>query len=262
MMKRGIVPVVLSGAAEDEDFDPSSVTGLVRDWDFADTTKLYTDIAHTTSVTADGDPIGSIVDGVGGTVYLTASGDDTTRPTYETGIQNGLSVARFDGSNDYLSNATAITADASQTIFLVVKKRGAVSGTGQVLMYGTSSSQLYTDSDSPSTTGYNWYANSAPAEVAIGTTPTNWNILAFKVTSAAAMAVYANGGAAAASFDPHDDITTTTNLAFGAQSGGTLPGDYDIGRILVYSAALSDADLNTVFSGLGTLWDITVSAVS
>jgi hypothetical protein len=259
----GVAFPMASGGGGAAAFSPSSIAGYARDWNFADATKLYTDIAHTTSVTADGDPIGAIVDGVGGAVYLVAPGDNTTRPTYETNIQNGLSVGRFDGSNDYLSGT--ITADASQTIFVIAKKTAAVGGTGKVVWSlnatGTRAC-LYTDSDSPSGTGYNYYASAADAETAIGGTPTDWNIIAMRYATVSDIKIYFNGGAAAASFDPHDNYSTATTLFLAAQSDTTLPGDYDIGRVLVYSAALSNTDLDSLFSYLGTLWNITVTPVS
>jgi hypothetical protein len=251
------------GGADPAPFDPSSVAGLSRDWNFADATKMYKEIAHTNVVTADGDTIGAILDTAGGTVYLTAPADNTTRPLYKTNIQNGLSVMRCDGSNDYIGNAAAITADASQTIFIVVKKRGALVGTAQKLLCLAPTMQVFTDSDNPSPTGYNYYGTDDGGDVyAIGGTPTDWNILAFKYTSAADLKVYINGGAAALSGNPHDDYATSTALTLGAMSDTTGPGDYDIGRVLVYSGALSDANLNIVFSGLGSLWNITVTPVS
>jgi hypothetical protein len=259
----GVAFPMASGGGGAAAFSPSSIAGYSRDWNFADATKLYTDIAHTTSVTADGDPIGSIVDGVGGTVYLAAPADNTTRPTYETGIQNGLSVARFDGSNDYLTNVTAITADASQTIFIVAKKRGAISSTTHKLLCMTATMQVFTDSDDVSPTGYNYFGNDGGVAVfAIGGVPTDWNILAFKYTSAADLKVYINGGAAALSDNPQNDYATATNITLGAYTDGSGNGDFDIGRVLVYSGALSTTDLDYIFSGLGTIWNISVTATS
>jgi hypothetical protein len=240
-------------------FDPSSIAGYSRDWNFADITKLFQDVLHTTPVTADGDPIGSIVDGVGGTVYLAAPADDTTRPTYETGIQNGLSVGRFDGSNDYLSGAGSILADASQTIIIVLKERSAPSSTARGVLAFDANNIIYTDTDSG--TGFNYYRNEAAGVVDLGGTPANWNILVLKYASAAAVTRYINGGAGS-TFDPNDGYATATALNLGSDNAGGAPGDFDIGRVLIYSAALSNTDLDYIISGLGTLWDIAVTPVS
>jgi hypothetical protein len=250
-----------AGGGAAASFDPSTVSGYARDWNFADVTKLYTDIGHTTPVTADADTIGSIVDGVGGTVYLAAPADNTTRPLYKTNIQNGLSVGRFDGSNDALFNATAVTADASQTIFLILKKRSAASGVSQDPFSMALNAQLFTDTDAG--TGYLFFSETTGATgIDIGGTVTNWNILALKFTSVSDLKVYVNGGAPV-SADPHADYATATHLSLGAYIDNTTnPGDWDIGRVLVYSAALSTTNLDYLFSGLGTLWDIAVTPTS
>jgi hypothetical protein len=253
-----IVPVLLSGSAAAPSFDPSIVAGLSRDWNFASIAGLWTDLGQETPVTADGDTIGSVESQVGGG-SLGAPADDTRRPTYKTNIQNGLSVGRFDGSNDYLTNATAITADASQTIFIVAKKTTAASSDTRVLLAMNANASVFTDTDL--IVGHAYYRDSGSNPVSLTGTPNAWNIIAIKYTSTASVSVYVNGGAAN-TFDPDDSYSTATLLSLGANSAAAQFGDYDIGRVLIYSAALSDADLNTVFSGLGTLWNITVTPVS
>jgi hypothetical protein len=192
---------------------------------------------------------------------LNAPADDTTRPTYKTNIQNGLSVGRFDGSNDALFSAAAITADASQTIFIVLKKRSAASGVSQDPFSMALNAQLFTDTDAG--TGYLFFSETTGATgIDIGGTVTNWNILALKFTSVSDLKVYVNGGAPV-SADPHADYATATHLSLGAYIDNTTnPGDWDIGRVLVYSAALSTTNLDYLFSGLGTLWDIAVTPTS
>jgi hypothetical protein len=235
-------------------FDPSTVTGYARDWNFADATKLYTDIAHTTPVTADADPIGAIEDTAGSGVYLLAPGNDN-RPAYKTAIQNGQSVGRVDGSNDRLQAIGGISADTSQTIFIVARKRSAASSTGMYFWFETANASIYVDTDN--SPGFH-YANTPTA---LGGTVNNWNIVCLKVTSAASLTAYINGGAGT-TLDPHDDVTTATDLYLGASDGGAAPGDWDFGRVLIYSGALSDTDNDYITSGLGTLWNISTTTVS
>jgi hypothetical protein len=257
-MPTNLQKILMGGGAAAAAFDPSTVTGYSRDWNFADITKIYTDTAGTILATTDGDPIGAILCSAGSTIKLAAAAD-TNRPTYETGIQNGLSVARFDGSDDLLRNLTGITADASQTVFLVARKNSAPAAATKAALSITLTAFLFTNTAVG--TGYCYGQNEAAGNVAIGGTPANWNIIALKYTSAASLSVYINGGAAT-TFDPHDSYATGTDFWFGAKLDGSADGDYDIGRALVYSAALADADMNTVFSGLGALWGITVTPVS
>jgi hypothetical protein len=249
--RRGLAPSGGVAAA----FDPSSVAGLWRDWNFADVTKLFTDVAHTTPVTADADTIGAVLDTAGSGVYLVAPADDTTRPLYKTAIQNSLSVARLDGSNDRFQAVGGISADTSQTIFIVARKRSAASSTGMYFWFETASASIYVDTDN--SPGFTY----ASAQTALGGTVNNWNIVCLKVTSAASLTAYINGGAGT-TLDPHDDVTTATDLYLGASDGGAAPGDWDFGRVLIYSGALSDTDNDYITSGLGTLWNISTTTVS
>jgi len=53
---------------------------------------------------SDNDPIDTWPDSSGNGIDLTQT--STARPLYKTGIVNGLPVARFDGSNDYMSSGS------------------------------------------------------------------------------------------------------------------------------------------------------------
>lgn len=79
---------------------PQTTKGVWLWYDFSDATKLYTDAAMTTNVSADGNVIGG-VDEYGSAFDVTQSTTDN-KPLYKTGVVNNLSVARFDDSNDYL----------------------------------------------------------------------------------------------------------------------------------------------------------------
>lgn len=70
-------------------FSPSDITGLVR-WGKADSLSL-----------SNNDPVSSYTDqsGVGNHFVNTL----TERPTFKTGVQNGLAAVQFDGSNDFLT---------------------------------------------------------------------------------------------------------------------------------------------------------------
>lgn len=88
-------------------------------YDFGDPSLLFVD-AGITPVSSDGDSIYQASDKSGNGNHLTQT-TVGVRPTYKTGIQNGLSVGRFDGINDVMLSALAqITGD--KTIFLTYRK--------------------------------------------------------------------------------------------------------------------------------------------
>lgn len=107
-MVHGPVVPELTGVVE---WTPASLfqNGEAGAWyDPSDLTTLFQDAAGTTPVTADGDPVGLMMDksGNGQSVAQTAS---TRRPTYRTdGTKHWL---EFDGDNDFLTGAPTAAFD-------------------------------------------------------------------------------------------------------------------------------------------------------
>jgi hypothetical protein len=119
---------------------PRNVGGLVAWYDFSNPTTLFTDAARTTLVASDADLIAGVTDLSGKGNHLSQT-TEASRPLYKTGIQNGLSVARFDGSNDSLSddNVSSIPApDESDLTLIVVFQRTTGVVTGDLVNYGSS----------------------------------------------------------------------------------------------------------------------------
>jgi hypothetical protein len=100
LLRRGAAPT----------FSPASVGGLVEWHDASALTGL-----------ADGDPVASWTDRSTSGIPATQA-TSSKRPTYKTGIQNGLPVVRFDGVDDVLAAGTAVTVG---TVFAVAKYSAA-----------------------------------------------------------------------------------------------------------------------------------------
>ena len=85
-------------------FSPLDIAGLQLWLDGSDIATLFQDSAKTTPVTSDGDVVGAMADKSGnGNDVVEAT--TANKPIYKTGIENGKSVVRFDGTDDKLTSA-------------------------------------------------------------------------------------------------------------------------------------------------------------
>lgn len=89
-----------------------------------------TGASATTPAAADADPVGTWLDQSGNGRHVVAA-TDAKRPSRKDGIQNGLPIARFDGSDDYLEH-NAYARTAPRTLYVVFKQRAWTSNSGIV----------------------------------------------------------------------------------------------------------------------------------
>lgn len=206
----------------------------------------------------DADPVATWTDSSSqGNNATQATG--TKQPAYKTNIINGLGIVRFDGTTDFLAGST--TASATRHLFILVRKATAA-GAASKSAFGLGAAgyaQMFTDTDNG--TGYSWYANSIDNVSHFGGIATNWNLIELKFASGASLIPYINGAAGAA-INPRDghaaeDYDTVTTYALGAgTSNGGAEGDYDIGEVLLYDTALSDANRGLVETYLFNKWAV------
>jgi hypothetical protein len=234
-------------------FAPTDLSGLVL-WLKADTLALN-----------DGDAVGSWADSSGnGNTASQAAG--ASKPTYKAGIINSLPVVRFDGSNDYLTvTRNAGLEPAAITIFALIRATTPPANfsyvASKVLTAGASASYALNVSGASAlrcfgnfaTTGEVFAGQTIPAAV--------WAISPARITCMKAdgskLYLYYDGGVAG------DGVTAAGNLVYdandlkiGSYDGASLFMAFDLGELLIYNSALSDADRWSVNKYLGTRWAI------
>jgi hypothetical protein len=167
-------------------------------------------------------------------------GTTANQPTVATGVIDGLSAVLFDGANDYLG--TTLAADITRTVFIVAKQAVGSAGDAWLMQFGSANAIVRSNAGA----SWTWDRNQALADVTIGGTTTNWNLIELKFTSTAQMDTWLNS-ASHQTFDP-DDSFNTTNIQIGANASGsgTQPFHGWVAEMLVYDSALSDADRGKV----------------
>ena len=231
-----------------------TISGLKAWYDFSDTATLWQDTGRTSPITADAQTIKGVTDKSGTAVHLSEA---TNPPTFKSAIQNGLSVGRFDGTNDILAAGAPASTTVVYTMFTVQKlsvlggathdffaNGGAADGYGMRANTGNTRCVVHSGvaekSDNPANT-------------------TTWEIwVALHTTGATTF--YLNGGTAialtSAAANPN---VPTTGTALGALTGGSNFAGLDFAECILYNSQLSLANVNLVGPYLGSKWGITWS---
>lgn len=225
-------------------FSPPDIAGLQLWHDATDITTLWQDDGRTTQVASDADPVGAWDDKSGNDLHVLQA-TAGARPTYKTGIQNGLPVIRADGG-DLLRTSTGSVVSQPYTVFIV-----GVDTLNSVNYFfdarAGNSRAIISENGSGS---WRFFAGSTLSD---GAADTNWHIFAGVANGGSSSIIVdgsrTNGNAGSSSFDL---ITLFASRA----DGNNLTGD--IGEVIVYDSALSDADINTV-AGYLTRWGVSWS---
>lgn len=213
-------------------FVPTTVPGLTAWYDASQLVGLV-----------DDDPVLSFTDATGNGHHATPA-DVPGRPTYKTGVQNGLPAVRFDGSYNFV--AATFTLPQPATVFIVARY-AATNKSNKMMIDGIPaySNCVYLSS----ATGISSYANGLG--LTITTTPLDWHIYT-SILDGASSALRAD-----------EDSPATGGLGAGSPGGITIgqastidgsnfPGD--IGEILVFSAAVSGANQALMKAYLKAKW--------
>jgi len=186
-----------------------------------------------------------------------STGGSTTRPTFRTGVLNGKSVVRFDGSNDCLSiNPVAWSQSLSGMTIIVVSKYSNTTGTQTLTTTDQDDMGLFIDT--------NFKVSMAGASADSSTSAdTSFHIHTLKFDGSqsgnAARLVYRiDGSAETLTFT--GTVGTTTSASNGTiflgcdDSAEFLNGD--VAEFLMFNKALTNTEITDVESYLTTKWGL------
>lgn len=237
--------------------DPRSISGLVRWYDFSDANQLFTDSSATLPVTADGDAIGCVKDKSGLGIHgIQATGGN--KPVYKVGIRAGRSVARFDGTDDYMNSASSgVWANSTGVTIIAVASMDAYSaGTDTVCGFLSNASPATTVLAIRRTTTGTFNAGSTDGAAVVtsgnaSASDTGWH---FYAASADVMGISVSlnidGTITTNGFAVPTPATGASPFGIGSRSSSAadvLPGD--IGDILVWNRLLSATEQVNAING-------------
>jgi hypothetical protein len=203
------------------------------------------------AASADGDPVGYILDKSGNGRHLTqVSG--TNKPTLKTAIKNSKNIIRFDGVDDYIATSS-FTVSQPDTVFIVFKMSSTT--TPQYIYSGTS----YPAGQSLVRRSTGFFAYEAGGGNAVNSTAPNnvvWNLFC-TIYNGQTTKIYLNTvektGTNTASLPGSGAINLfgLANLA-----GYSAYANFDLAEAIVISGAISNANRALVDSYLNFKWGV------
>lgn len=231
---------------------PSAISTAL--WlDASDSSTLY-DATSGGSLVAGNGTIARWEDKSGNVRHVTQS-NASLRPTRRTGIQNGLDVTRFDGS-DRLINSTLSFAQPT-TIFLVTKVDSTDSGAAVFIdSYNSSQHVIYRGSSTDNPGAF--VAASGASRPLAGTANNNFNIHAAVFNGASGLYVLNGDNSSSGSIGTN----SLSGISIGDLRGNPSPlvGGYsltgDIGEVVILGSAASTTTRELMEGYLAWKWGI------
>lgn len=252
-------------AASAAAWKPTDIAGCKQWLDFSDANYMFTD-AGSTRVSNDGDAIYQVNDKSGNSNHAVQS-TLGNRPLYKTGVKNSKSVARFDGTDDFLDQPELVEA-LDWTLFVVFNQNTAKGFGDGVPLYAATrydvdnyGAGLRMWSSVIGSNRLHLLMDGGTGEVSLLTTnliaEDTWYLHAAKCKSGDS-AHHTNGAANGTSTATFSSVYTGYNVRTGLENNGNAKGAYDgdIAEIIYYAPSISDADRAKVETYLNNKWAI------
>lgn len=266
--KNGLVPFSFSLTPTQTKFtqlfEPRSIPGL----------QMWLDAATSFPTFTNGQAITRWVDKTSNGWVGTA----VNSPTYQTNVQNGLPVIRFNGTNQYINFGNILNLGTNRlSIFAVTKfvQPAAISGYGTGIIaksyYGAQEGRWAMGYDGYWSSGmYSFVVDGANAQASFAYNPgTKFNLFSSVNNRSSYNAIYTNGALSAqTNFSQSVNFLSTANLLFvgvyNNESGNAPKANQylngDIGEILVYFTELTTAQRQQIEGYLARKWGISLTA--
>jgi hypothetical protein len=241
-------------------FTPLDLASLQIWLDASDATTIFEDTGGTDAAEAD-DLVARLSDKSGNGRHFTQS-TSGHRPTYKTAVQNGLSVVRFDGVNDWLdlSFSNAVTAQTFVAVFLQSGTQGfcrAITQSDASTDHSTTGAYVPILRNNANAGQFCSYADSG-ARAIVTLAASTFSIMS-SVHSGSVITNRVNGGTAGTY--SHSLSKTWTRIRIGDSTGNDAPFTGDLCEVIICNAALSDANLNSLGGYLATKWGLSWTTI-
>jgi hypothetical protein len=172
---------------------------------------------------------------------------------------NGKNVIRNDGVNDFLKSTTG-GADSSFTVFATNIKRGSQGINMMAFSMGEETTgrrrciwHPASGNTWPNTVSFNGFSRDVQADLPWVTGTAN---IAQFINTSGAIQIAKNNSAWTTSVSPGLVSYTATNIFLGSNNQMTENFNGDYAEVLVYAAALSDANRSLILDYLNTKWGV------
>ena len=241
-------------------FDPSTLPGLTGWWDASDSSTLFDATSGGSAVAADGE-VARLEDKSGNGRHFTQS-TSSLRPLRKTAVQGGNDVVRFDGSDDWMGADgwvySAVQSSASSSIFIVSKATtvgtNSVDGWLNEMVFsdagGNHGAFVLRSNDTAGAIGYNGFNTAFPT---VSYVPGNWVVFSSWHEGYDLFAKIDNNAESSGYLGSR---SVTGGSVYLGRNFDAARFDGDLGEMITYDVALSEANRNKVISFLMDKWGL------